>query len=163
MTRRNPLKPLGVCCAGLIAATLIGAISAPVHAQPPTHVMNIIKDGTATIPPLAQCPAGNSASIDLTFHDVFHLTFTDATFHLTETQTGTFITRDANGGALATGHFTTTLSDQGPGFPTEAFTNIINGTGKSSDGSLVHVHIAQHFTITPNGEVAVQFSRADCG
>jgi hypothetical protein len=54
------------------------------------------------------------------------------------------------------------VDDQGPGAPTEAFTNIINATGKASDGSRVHVHIAEHFTITPSGEVAVQFSNVDC-
>lgn len=126
------------------------------------HERNIIKDGTATIPPLVECPAPDTTSIDLAFHDAFHLTFTDATFHVTETQTGTFTSRSATGDATGTGHFTTTFSDQGPGFPTESLTSVINAIGKAPDGSQIRVHIAQHFTITPAGDVAVDFTKVSC-
>ncbi len=151
-----------IITAGLAIAA-VGVAAVPAHAAPPTHVMNIVKDGMVTIPPLAQCPAGDTASIDLAFQDVFHLIFTDTTFHLTETQTGTFTSRSAAGTVVASGHFTTMVSDQGPGFPTETFTNVINATGKAADGSQVRVHIAQHFTITPAGDVAVSYTKVSCG
>ena len=61
------------------------------------------------------------------------------------------------------GHFTTTPSDQGPGFPTETFTNVINATGTATDGSQVRIHIAQHFTVTPAGDVTVDFANVSCG
>jgi hypothetical protein len=82
---------------------------------------------------------------------------------VTETQTGTFTSRSATGDVTGTGHFTTTFSDQGPGFPTESLTSVINAIGKAPDGSQIRVHIAQHFTITPAGDVAVDFTKVDCG
>jgi len=146
-----------------LATVTVGVAAVPAHAAPPTHVMNIVKDATVTISPLAQCPSGNTASIDLAFQDVFHLIFTDTTFHLTETQTGTFTSRSAGGDVVASGRFTTTFSHQGPGFPTETLTNVINATGKATDGSQVRIHIAQHFTITPAGDVTVDFTNVGCG
>ncbi len=81
-------------------------------------------------------PSANAtASIDLVFTDIFHLLFTEDTFHVGETQTGTFVVRSATGEALASGHFTTTFSNQGPGFPTEAFTNHVNAIGRAADGT----------------------------
>ena len=71
--------------------------------------------------------------------------------------------RSATGEALASGHFTTTFSDQGPGFPTEAFTNHVNAIGRGADGTLVRIHLAQHFTVTPNGDVTVDRVTASCG
>ncbi|HKA82716.1 MAG TPA: hypothetical protein VKD21_02570 [Acidimicrobiales bacterium] len=149
--------------AALAAAVATGLAGyAPANAEPPTHDKSIVKDVEATIPPLAECPAGNAASIDLVFHDIFHLHFTDTTFHVTATQTGTFVTRSATGDELASGHFTTTLSDQGPGFPKESFTSHINATGKATDGTQVRIHIAQHFTINANGDVTVDRFTAGC-
>ena len=132
-------------------------------ASPPEQVKSVVKDVAVTIPPLAECPGGNAASIDLLFTDIFHLRFTDDTFHVNETQTGTFISRSATGEELASGHFTTTFSDQGPGFPTESFTNHINATGRTTDGTRIQIHLAEHFTITPNGDVTVDRVTASCG
>jgi hypothetical protein len=132
-------------------------------ASPPEHVKNVVKDVAVTIPPLAECPAGDAASIDLLFTDIFHLRFTEDTFHVNETQTGTFIARSATGEELSSGHFTTTFSDQGPGFPKESFTNHINATGRTTDGAPIRIHLAEHFTINANGDVTVDRVTASCG
>ncbi len=71
--------------------------------------------------------------------------------------------RSATGEAIASGHFTTTFSDQGPGFPTEAFTNHVIAVGRGADGTRVQIHLAQHFTVTPNGDVTVDCITASCG
>jgi hypothetical protein len=160
MIRRTTSR---LAIAGLAAVVAVGVGAVPAHAVPATHEKIVIKDGTATIPPLTECPANGTASIDLAFHDVFHLTFTDTTFHVHETQTGTFTSRSQTGAVLATGHFTNSFSNQGPGFPKETFTSVINANGKATDGSQVHVHIAQHFTITPAGDVTVSFTKISCG
>ena len=124
----------------------------------------MVKDVAVTIPPLAECPGPVSGtSIDLLFTDIFHLQFTEETFHVGGTQTGTFVVRSATGEAIASGHFTTTFSDQGPGFPTEAFTNHVNVSGLTADGTRVNIHLAQHFTVTPNGDVTVDRVTASCG
>jgi len=150
--------------AGLVAvATTVLAGVASADASPPTHQKIVEKDVAITIPPLAECPAGDAASIDLVFHDVLHETLTDTTFHFTETQTGTFVTRSASGATLNSGHFTSTFSHQGPGAPTEVLTSNVNATGRATDGTRVRIHLIQHFTITPNGDVTVEFMSADCG
>ncbi|HJR89658.1 MAG TPA: hypothetical protein VJ782_05805 [Aeromicrobium sp.] len=137
---------------------------APAHASPPTHEKSVVKDVAVTIPTLAECPAAPGAtSIDLLFTDIFHLIFTANTFHVGGTQTGTFVVRSATGEALASGHFTTTFSDQGPGFPTQAFTDNLIATGRASDGTRVRIHLTQHFTVTPNGDVTVDRVTASCG
>src|SRR5262245_41106340 len=140
----------------------VGWASGAAWAEPPTHVVNITKNNTLTIPPLSQCPPGSASSIDLAYSEEFHFLFTDTTFHITDTLTGTFSTRAAGGEVLATGHFVATTHNEGPGFPTQAFTNVINGTGHATDGSLVNVHILDHFTVTPDGDTVVTFERVDC-
>jgi hypothetical protein len=153
-----------ITIAALVAAVVTGIAGfAPADASPPTHEKSVVKDVAVTIPPLAECPAGDAASIDLLFTDIFHLIFTEDTFHVGGTQTGTFVVRSATGEALASGHFTTTFSDQGPGFPTEAFTNNVIATGMAADGTRVQIHLTQHFTVTPNGDVTVDRITASCG
>jgi hypothetical protein len=149
-----------------LAAAVVSSIAgfAPAGASPPTHEKSVVKDVAVTIPPLAECPGPvPGTSIDLAFTDIFHLIFTEETFHVGGTQTGTFVVRSATGEALASGHFTTTFSDQGPGFPTEAFTSNLIATGTTADGTRVQVHLSQHFTITPNGDVTVDRVTASCG
>jgi hypothetical protein len=156
--RRTAIAALAAAVASCIAGF------APADASPPTHDRSVVKNVAVTIPPLAECPGPvPGTSIDLVFTDIFHLQFTEDTFHVGGTQTGTFVVRSATGEALASGHFTTTFSDQGPGFPTEAFTNHVNAIGKSADGTPVRIHLAQHFTITPNGDVTVDRVTASCG
>jgi len=147
----------------LLVAMIAGVvgISAPAWAEPPTHEVSVTKNNTLTAPPLAQCP-GNAVSIDLVFTESFHLIFTDATFHFSDTLTGTFTSRGSGGEALVTGHFVSTTHDQGPGFPTETFTSVIIASGAASDGSHNVVRILQHFTITPDGQPVVAFERVDC-
>jgi hypothetical protein len=146
----------------LLIAMLAGVVSVatPAWAEPPTHVMNVTKNITQTVPPLLQCPAGTS--VDLVFTESFHLIFTDTTFHFSDTLTGTFTTRGPNGEALSTGHVVATTHDEGPGFPTEAFTSVITAVGTTSDGSHNVVHILEHLTVTPAGEPVVAFERVDC-
>jgi hypothetical protein len=145
--------------------TAVICMVAPAGAAPPQHDSSVTKNIAVTIPPLDQCPTNGATSIDLVFSEQLHLVFTDnpgGTFHFTNTQTGTFTVRGSGDEALATGHFVNTVHDQGPGFPTEAFTSVINAVGKSSDGSLTSIHISNHFTITPNGVVASEFEQISC-
>jgi hypothetical protein len=149
-----------------LAAAVAGGLAgfAPADASPPTHDKSVVKNVEVTIPGLAECPGPNpDTSIDLVFTDIFHLQFTEDTFHVGGTQTGRFVVRSATGDPLASGHFTTTFSDQGPGFPKETFSNHVNATGRSTDGTRINIHIAQHFTITPNGDVTVDRVTANCG
>jgi hypothetical protein len=159
---RRALSRLAVAAfAAAVSFCTVGL--APAEASPPTHEKSVVKNIAITIPTLAECPSGNATSIDLVFTDIFHLHFTDDTFHVGGTQTGTFVTRSATGQALASGHFTTTFSDQGPGFPTQAFTSHVNAIGKAADGTRVRIHLAQHLTVTPNGDVTVDRVTASCG
>lgn len=146
------------------AVALCTASFAPAGASPPTHEKSVVKNVAVTIPPLTECPGPNpDATIDLLFTDIFHLQFTEDTFHVHGTQTGTFVVRSPAGEALASGHFTTTFSDQGPGFPKESFSNHVNAVGKAADGTNVRIHLAQHFTVNANGDVTVDRVTASCG
>jgi hypothetical protein len=149
-----------------LAAAVVTCMAgfAPADASPPTHETTVVKNVEVTIPQLAECPGPDpTATIDLVFTDIFHLIFTEDTFHVGGTQTGTFVVRSATGEVLASGQFTTTFSDQGPGFPTEAFTNNLIAIGRTADGTRIQIHLAQHFTITPNGDVTVDRVTASCG
>jgi hypothetical protein len=161
MFRRAQWRIAIAALAAAVATCMAGF--APADASPPTHEKSVVKNVEVTIPPLAECPAPGTASIDLVFTDIFHMIFTDDTFHVGGTQTGTFVARSATGEALASGHFTTTFSDQGPGFPTEAFTSHVIATGKAADGTRVQIHLTQHFTVTPSGDVTVDRVTASCG
>jgi hypothetical protein len=146
------------------AVAIFTAGFAPAGASPPTHEKSVVKNVAVTIPGLAECPGPvPDTSIDLVFTDIFHLIFTEETFHVGGTQTGTFVVRSATGEAIASGHFTTNFSDQGPGFPTEAFNNNVIAIGRAADGTRIQIHLTQHFTITPNGDVTVDRITASCG
>jgi hypothetical protein len=146
------------------AVAICTAGFAPAGASPPTHEKSVVKNVAVTIPGLAECPGPvPDTSIDLVFTDIFHLIFTEETFHVGGTQTGTFVVRSATGEAIASGHFTTNFSDQGPGFPTEAFNNNVIAIGRAADGTRIQIHLTQHFTITPNGDVTVDRITASCG
>jgi hypothetical protein len=117
-----------------------------------------------TIPPLAECPgAPNAAAIDLVFHEQFHGVFTADTFHVTDTLNGTFTTRDAAGNAIASGHFVSRTSQQGPGDPVLAVTEIIKASGVTVDGSRVNIRILSHLTVTPDGTPVRDFQQVSCG
>jgi hypothetical protein len=162
MFRRALLRTTIAALAAAVAICMAGF--APADASPPTHEKSVVKDVAVTIPPLTECPGPvPGTSIDLVFTDIFHLIFTEDTFHVGGTQTGTFVVRSATGEVLASGHFTTTFSDQGPGFPTEAFTSHVIATGTAADGTRVQIHLTQHFTVTPNGDVTVDRITASCG
>ena len=162
MFRRAQWRIAIAALAAAVATCMAGF--APADASPPTHEKSVVKDIAVTIPPLAECPGPvPGTSIDLVFTDIFHLIFTEDTFHVGGTQTGTFVVRSATGEAIASGHFTATFSDQGPGFPTEAFTSHVNVSGKAADGTTVRIHLAQHFTVTPSGDVTVDRITASCG
>jgi hypothetical protein len=162
MFRRAQWRIAIAALAAAVATCVAGF--APADAAPPTHEKSVVKDIAVTIPPLAECPGPvPGTSIDLVFTDIFHLIFTEDTFHVGGTQTGTFVVRSATGEAIASGHFTATFSDQGPGFPTEAFTSHVNVSGEAADGTTVRIHLAQHFTVTPSGDVTVERITASCG
>ena len=162
MFRRALWRTAIAALAAAVALCMAGF--APADAAPPTHEKSVVKNVEVTIPQLAECPGPDpAATIDLVFTDIFHLQFTEDTFHVGGTQTGTFVVRSTTGVILATGHFTTTFSDQGPGFPTETFSNHVNVSGKAADGTRINIHLTQHFTITPNGDVTVDRITANCG
>jgi hypothetical protein len=162
MFRRAQWRIAIAALAAAVATCVAGF--APADAAPPTHENTVVKNVEVTIPQLAECPGPDpTATIDLVFTDIFHLIFTDDTFHVGGTQTGTFVVRSTTGDVLASGHFTTNFSDQGPGEPTLASTSHVNATGTAADGTRVQIHLAQHFTITPNGDVTVDRVTASCG
>ncbi len=162
MFRRAQRRIAIAALAAAVATCMAGF--APADASPPTHEKSVVKNVEVTIPQLAECPGPDpTATIDLVFTDIFHLIFTDDTFHVGGTQTGTFVVRSTTGEVLASGHFTTNFSDQGPGEPTQAFTNHLNAIGKTADGTRIQIHLAQHFTVTPNGDVTVDRVTASCG
>src|SRR5262245_49826921 len=152
----------------LVAATalaVLGGVSGTAAAAgPPVHDVSVTKDNTLTIPPLAQCPGDpNAASIDLVFHEQFHGIFTGETFHITDTLNGTFTTRDSAGTAIAAGHFVSRTSQQGPGFPVLAATDIIKANGVTVDGSRINIRILSHLTIRPDGTPIRDFQQVSCG
>jgi hypothetical protein len=160
---RRALSRFAIAALAAAVATCMAGF-APTEASPPTHEHSVVKNVAVTIPPLAECPGPvPGTTIDLVFTDIFHLIFTEDTFHVGGTQTGTFVVRSATGEVLASGHFTTAFSDQGPGFPTEAFTNNVIAIGRAADGTRVQIHLTQHFTVTPNGDVTVDRITASCG
>jgi len=128
------------------------------------HDVSVTKDNTVTIPPLAECPGDpNAATIDLVFHEQFHGVFTADTFHVTDALNGTFTTRDGAGNAIASGRFVSRTSQQGPGDPVLAVTEIIKASGVTVDGSRVNIRILSHLTVTPDGTPVRDFQQVSCG
>jgi hypothetical protein len=123
--------------------------------------MSVTKDNAITIPTLSECP-GDGATIDLAYSEQFHGTFTAETFHVTDTLTGSFTTRNVDGDAIATGHFISRSSQQGPGDPVLALTSVIKANGVTSDGSRVNIRILSHLTVTPDGNLVRDFEQVDC-
>jgi hypothetical protein len=140
----------------------VGAVSA--SAGPPVVNQTIVtRDTMVTIgPDTTGCPEPGVDHIDLVLHEVLHLMFTDTTFHVADKISGTFTSVDSLGNVVASGRITRNLSDQGPGFPREAFTFVINATGKRVDGSKVLVRIREHITVRPDGTFSSDFSRLSC-
>jgi hypothetical protein len=139
----------------------ISAMAAPALAEQPVHERVIVKDVEATIPPPPEC-TGPAATLDLTFHLQSQLVFTSTTFHATETNNGTWTARDASGAMTASGHFAGHTSVQAPGEPTLVFTDVVNATGTTVDGEKTNFHLIEHLTITPDGDVQIDFERASC-
>jgi hypothetical protein len=143
------------------ALLAMSALAAPALAEPPVHERTILKDVEATVPPPPEC-TGPATALDLTFHLQSHLVFTSTTFHITETNNGTWVARDASGAITASGHFAGHGSAQGPGEPTLLLTDVTNATGTTVDGQHTNFHFLAHLTITPDGDVRVDFERASC-
>ena len=154
----------------LVAATVVstlglfavGAVSA--SAGPPVvNDTTVTRDFMVTIGPnTTGCPANGADHIDLVLHEVFHLMLTDTTFHVADNITGTFTSVDILGNVVASGRVTNNLSDQGPGSPREAFTFVLNATGKGVDGSKVMIRVRMHTTVLPDGTLSSDFSRLSC-
>jgi hypothetical protein len=140
----------------------VGAVSA--SAGPPVFNDTIVtRDFMLTIgPDTTGCPEPGVDHINLVLHEVLHLTFTDTTFHIADKITGTFHSVDSLGNVVASGRVTNNFSDQGPGFPREALTFVVNATGKRVDGSKVMVRVRAHLTVRPDGTFSSDFSRLSC-
>jgi hypothetical protein len=147
--------------AGVATVLSLAAVATPVRAEPPVHDSFVAKDVAITVPPPPECP-GSASTLDIVFNEQFHLIFTDDTFHLTDTLTGTWVSRDAGGAMLASGHFVLRTSEQGTGFPKFVQTSLLNATGRTVDGDRVRVHVLGHLTITPSGDPSVEFQRISC-
>jgi len=146
------------------AAVLLSvtAMASQARAEPPVHDHVIVKDGTATLtPPIGECPVAAS-SVDVTFHLQLHAVFTGDTFHVTQTLNGEFVSRDASGAMRASGHFVIRTSQQEPGFPVLAVTDVAKTTGQTVDGELINFRIVFHVTVTANDEVSVVFDKITC-
>jgi hypothetical protein len=152
--------------AATVASTLglvaVGEVSA--SAGPPlVNEIMVTRDVMVVLGPGdTPCPEPGVHHIDLVLHQVTHLTLTETTFHFGDKVSGTFTSIDSSGNVVASGRITNNTSDQGPGFPREAFTAVINATGKRADGSKVMVRIRAHTTIRPDGTVSSDFFRAGC-
>jgi hypothetical protein len=147
-----------------IAAVAVGAMPAISHAAgPPGHDRFVAKDVMLTIPPLSGCPVADAAWIDLVYNEQFHAIFTDESWHSTSTLAGTFTTRDASGDAIATGHFVSRSSQQFPGFPVVAITEVIKASGTTVDGERVNIRLLTHLTVNGQNEVVREFEQANCG
>ena len=149
----------------MLIAVVVGlvAVSTTAWAEPPAvHVSDVTKDiSLPGVPTLAQCPGG-ATTLDLTFKESFHLLLTSTSFHFNDSQTGTFIGRGPSNEVVSTGHFVNLSNRQGPGFPKETFTSVINATGTTTDGSHIQIHILEHLNITPSGDPIVAFERVNC-
>ncbi len=144
------------------AVLTFGLTAIPAHAEVPVHDMTIAKHVTQTIAPLPECPEAPTASVDLEFNLQAHFTGTSETFHYTQTSAGSWIARDAAGAETASGHFVATTSSDGPGFPTYLETDVTKATGRSVDGQVVNIRLLYHVTVTPDGDVVVEFFNVDC-
>ena len=141
---------------GLLAAGLL-SIAAPAFAQPPatvtTHEEGLVETFVDVIPSCDE--DGRSYTITTTSNLVLNETiFDDGRVHATFTQTGTFVAVPLEDPSLpsVTGHFT-----QSGGFNQNRTT--VNGTftfnlrGTGSDGSIVTIHLVDHFNVRPDGTV----------
>src|SRR4051794_1357147 len=94
------------------AATMfsLALVAMPAHAEPPVHDSFVAQDVAVTVPPPAECP-GPASTIDIVFNEQLHSIFTDETFHFTDTLSGTWVSRDADGAMIASGHFVSRTSN----------------------------------------------------
>ena len=149
----------------LIPLLAVGAAvlsAAPAGAEPPEHNVVIAKDVVAMVPAPTDCP-GPAAYVIIEFNLQRHLNFTNDTFHVTTRQAGTWTAFNAADEMTASGHFVNGFSDQGPGFPKESFTSVLQSTGRSVAGNPVRIHVLQHITINANGDVTSEFANVGCG
>ncbi len=146
-----------------IATLAIGGTALPAGAESPTHVMSVTRNITTTGPLLPDCPSAPGAvALRLVFTETFHLQFTDTSFHLADNEEGTFDVLSATGAVLASGHFTFPFVVQAQFAPVQTVTFIINAAGRATDGTTVHVRVAQHVTVNANGDVSSTFSTVSC-
>ena len=146
----------------LLAVGAAALSAAPSHAEPPVHNKVIAKDVVAVIAAPTDCP-GPAAYVVLEFNLQVTETYTDETFHVTVRRTGTWTAFNAANEMTASGHFVNGFSEQGPGLPIYAVTDLIQSTGRSVSGDLVRIHVLQHITINANDDVTVAFANVGCG
>ena len=146
-----------------IATLAIGGTALPAGAESPTHVMSVTRNITRIDPLLPDCPSAPGAvALRLVFTETFHLQFTDTSFHLADNEEGTFDVLSVTGAVLASGHFTFPFVVQAQFAPVQTVTFIINASGRATDGTTVHVRVAQHVTVNANGDVTSTFSTVSC-
>jgi len=139
-----------------LASLVFVGLATPAHAAPPEHDSLILKDVHETVPAPTGCPAPTPA-VDIVYNMQFHAIFTDETFHVTQTLTGTW--SNAIG---ASGQFVSRTSQQAPGFPVYAETSLLNVSGVSATGERIKIELRFHVTINANDEVTSFFENASC-
>lgn len=145
------------------ALALAGAAAAAggTHTQSYTDTFH----GTQTTTDYNPC-SGDVVDLSMTTNDVAHVTYFPASDEswFTFTEEDSFTATDEGTGVVYTGHATFwgggNVNRQNSN---STFTSTIRGRG--SDGSTISYHEIGHFTMLPDGELAVSFDkpRVTCG
>jgi len=140
----------------VLASLVFVGLATPAHAAPPEHDSLILKDVHETIPPPSDCPGPNVA-VDIAYNLQVHATFTDETFHFTQTITGTW-----SNSLGAGGHFVSQISEQAPAFPVYTQTSQLNVSGVTATGERIKTKLLFHVTINANDEMTSFFENVSC-
>jgi hypothetical protein len=145
----------------VVAALLALPATVLAHGGPPQTFTDTVKQ-TDIVPSVNPC-TGDPGTLTVTFNGVFHVTqFDDGHYHVTGTQTGTFVfdTADPTKPDFS-GHVTLWFGENGnPNGFNGTFTFQVKATG--SDGSTIRFHQTSHITIV-GSDVVVQFDKMSCG
>ncbi len=154
--------------AALTATALAAlAIAASAAAAGGSHTQSMTQNfhGTQTTTDLNPCN-GDTVDLNLDSNTVFHITYFPGSDEewSTFTEEDKFTASDEGTGVVYTGHSTFwgnfNMNRQNSN---STFTSTIRGTG--SDGSTILYHEVGHFTMLPNGQIAVSFDKPNltCG
>jgi hypothetical protein len=152
-----------------VAVTALAAlvIAASAAAAGGTHTQSMTQNfhGTQTTTDLNPCN-GDTVDLNLDSNIVFHITYFPSSDEewSTFTEEDKFTASDEGTGVLYTGHSTFwgnfNMNRQNSN---STFTSTVRGTG--SDGSTILYHEVGHYTMLPNGQIAVSFDKPSltCG